>query len=68
MANPDPEILPEEITDIAAVVATGRSDYRTKSTMCLPFLEYSEGHLTLVLAISPGDEDSRRFGNSGCIK
>ena len=37
MANPDPEILPEEITDIAAVVATGRSDYPNQINNVLAF-------------------------------
>jgi len=37
MANPDPESLPEEITDIAAVVATGRSDYPNQINNVLAF-------------------------------
>ena len=37
MANPDPEILPEEINDIAAVVATGRSDYPNQINNVLAF-------------------------------
>ncbi len=37
MANPDPEILPEEIADIAAVVATGRSDYPNQINNVLAF-------------------------------
>jgi len=37
MANPDPEILPEEIGDIAAVVATGRSDYPNQINNVLAF-------------------------------
>jgi len=38
MANPDPEILPEEIADIAAVVATGRSDFANQinNVLCFP--------------------------------
>ena len=34
MANPDPEITPEEVRAIRAdaIVATGRSDYPTRST------------------------------------
>ena len=32
MANPTPEIKPEEVEDIVGVIATGRSDYRTKLT------------------------------------
>jgi len=36
MANPDPEITPEEVAEIRtdAIMATGRSTIRTRSTMC----------------------------------
>jgi malate dehydrogenase (oxaloacetate-decarboxylating) len=37
MANPNPEIAPEEIEDIAAVVATGRSDYPNQINNVLAF-------------------------------
>lgn len=38
MANPNPEINPEEIEDIAAVIATGRSDYpnQINNVLCFP--------------------------------
>jgi malate dehydrogenase (oxaloacetate-decarboxylating) len=38
MANPNPEIRPEEIEDIVAVVATGRSDYSNQinNVLCFP--------------------------------
>jgi malate dehydrogenase (oxaloacetate-decarboxylating) len=38
MANPTPEILPEEIEDIAGVIATGRSDYpnQINNVLCFP--------------------------------
>ncbi|MDB4868949.1 MAG: malate dehydrogenase [Cohnella sp.] len=38
MANPTPEIPPEEIEDIVAVVATGRSDYpnQINNVLCFP--------------------------------
>jgi len=38
MANPSPEIRPEEIEDIAAVIATGRSDYpnQINNVLCFP--------------------------------
>lgn len=38
MANPDPEILPEEARPIAAVMATGRSDYpnQINNVLCFP--------------------------------
>ncbi|WP_098741313.1 NAD-dependent malic enzyme [Paenibacillus sp. EZ-K15] len=38
MANPIPEILPEEVEDIAGVIATGRSDYpnQINNVLCFP--------------------------------
>ncbi|MFC4776152.1 NAD-dependent malic enzyme [Paenibacillus sp. GCM10023252] len=38
MANPEPEIRPELIEDIAAVIATGRSDYpnQINNVLCFP--------------------------------
>ncbi|MGB0364259.1 MAG: NAD(P)-dependent malic enzyme, partial [bacterium] len=38
MANPDPEILPEVARPVAAVVATGRSDYpnQINNVLCFP--------------------------------
>lgn len=38
MANPTPEIRPEEVEDIVAVMATGRSDYpnQIKNVLCFP--------------------------------
>ena len=37
MANPTPEVLPEEIHGLAAVVATGRSDYPNQINNVLAF-------------------------------
>jgi malate dehydrogenase (oxaloacetate-decarboxylating) len=37
MANPTPEIMPEEIEDAAAVIATGRSDYPNQINNVLAF-------------------------------
>ncbi|MCL6638686.1 MAG: NAD-dependent malic enzyme [Firmicutes bacterium] len=37
LANPDPEVLPEEIHDFAGVVATGRSDYPNQINNALAF-------------------------------
>jgi malate dehydrogenase (oxaloacetate-decarboxylating) len=37
MANPNPEIAPEEIEDVVAVVATGRSDYPNQINNVLAF-------------------------------
>jgi malate dehydrogenase (oxaloacetate-decarboxylating) len=38
LANPDPEILPEEAEGLAAVIATGRSDYpnQINNVLCFP--------------------------------
>ena len=38
MANPTSEIMPEEVEDIAAVIATGRSDYpnQINNVLCFP--------------------------------
>ncbi|HCT85331.1 MAG: NAD-dependent malic enzyme [Candidatus Margulisiibacteriota bacterium] len=40
MANPTPEIMPEEIADIGAIIATGRSDYpnQINNVLCFPGL------------------------------
>jgi malate dehydrogenase (oxaloacetate-decarboxylating) len=37
MANPTPEIMPEQVEGIAAVVATGRSDYPNQVNNVLAF-------------------------------
>jgi len=37
MANPTPEVLPEDIVDDVAVVATGRSDYPNQINNVLAF-------------------------------
>ena len=37
MANPTPEVLPEEIEDLTAVIATGRSDYPNQINNVLAF-------------------------------
>jgi len=37
MANPTPEVLPEEIAGLAAVIATGRSDYPNQINNVLAF-------------------------------
>jgi malate dehydrogenase (oxaloacetate-decarboxylating) len=38
MANPTPEIMPEDVAGIAAVMATGRSDYpnQINNVLCFP--------------------------------
>jgi len=37
MANPRPEVMPEQIADAAAVIATGRSDYPNQINNVLAF-------------------------------
>jgi malate dehydrogenase (oxaloacetate-decarboxylating) len=37
MANPTPEVAPEEIRDVATVIATGRSDYPNQINNVLAF-------------------------------
>ena len=37
MANPTPEVMPEEIEGLAAVIATGRSDYPNQINNVLAF-------------------------------
>jgi malate dehydrogenase (oxaloacetate-decarboxylating) len=37
MANPTPEVMPEDIDDVAAVIATGRSDYPNQINNVLVF-------------------------------
>jgi len=38
MSNPVPEIMPEQVRDVAAVIATGRSDYpnQINNVLCFP--------------------------------
>ncbi|MBA3654354.1 MAG: NAD-dependent malic enzyme, partial [Actinobacteria bacterium] len=38
LANPDPEIMPEDVEGLAAVIATGRSDYpnQINNVLCFP--------------------------------
>jgi malate dehydrogenase (oxaloacetate-decarboxylating) len=57
MANPTPEIEPEEIADLAAVVATGRSDYPNQINNVLAFPGVFRGALDVrATTITPGME------------
>src|SRR5204862_5569645 len=47
MANPTPEVLPEEIEDVAAVIATGRSDYPNQINNVLAFPGIFRGALAV---------------------
>ncbi len=55
MANPTPEVAPEEIADVAAVIATGRSDYPNQINNVLAFPGIFRGALDVrASAISEG--------------
>ncbi|MCL6634279.1 MAG: NAD-dependent malic enzyme [Peptococcaceae bacterium] len=58
LANPDPEIQPEEIFDIAAVIATGRSDYPNQINNALAFPGVFRGAL---------DCYARRINDEMCL-
>ena len=51
LANPDPEITPEEVNEVRndAIVATGRSDYPNQINNVLGFPIFSEELWMLVL-------------------
>jgi hypothetical protein len=53
LANPRPEIDPEEIEDLAGVIATGRSDYPNQINNVLVFPASSEVRLMCGQAQSP---------------
>ncbi|MGD8858786.1 MAG: NAD-dependent malic enzyme [Myxococcales bacterium] len=46
MANPTPEVMPEEVQDVAAVIATGRSDYPNQINNVLAFPGIFRGALS----------------------
>src|SRR3546814_19348551 len=55
MANPDPEIRPEEADGLAAVIATGRSDYPNQINNVLAFPGIFRGALDVAAtAITEG--------------
>ena len=57
MANPTPEVAPEEIADFAAVIATGRSDYPNQINNVLAFPGVFRGALDArARTITPGVE------------
>ena len=53
MANPTPEVAPEELDGLAAVVATGRPTTRTRSTTCSRSPASFAARSTCVRATSP---------------
>jgi malate dehydrogenase (oxaloacetate-decarboxylating) len=57
MANPTPEVLPERIAEVAAVIATGRSDYPNQINNVLAFPGIFRGALDVrARSITPGME------------
>ena len=57
MANPTPEVMPEEIRRVAAVIATGRSDYPNQINNVLAFPGVFRGALDVrAIASHRGDE------------
>jgi malate dehydrogenase (oxaloacetate-decarboxylating) len=55
MANPNPEIVPEEVEGLAAVMATGRSDYPNQINNVLAFPGIFRGALDVrARRITPG--------------
>ena len=57
MANPTPEVAPEEIAELAAVIATGRSDYPNQINNVLAFPGIFRGALDVrASAITSGME------------
>ena len=65
MANPDPEITPEEVHAVRedAIIATGRSDYPNQVNNVLGFPYIFRGALDVrASTINDDDEDRRRRG------
>ena len=64
MANPTPEVSPEEAAPYARIVATGRSDYPNQINNVLCFPGIFRGALDVrARADHRGDEDGRRAGD-----
>ena len=53
MANPNPEVMPEEAAPYVRIMATGRSDYPTRSTTCSASRGSSAARLTPAPRASP---------------
>ena len=68
LANPRPEIDPEEIEDLAAVIATGRSDYPNQINNVLAFPGVFRGALDVrARAITPEMELAAAHALAGVI-
>ena len=69
MANPTPEVLPEEIANDAAVIATGRSDYPNQINNVLAFPGVFRGALdTRAREITPGMEFAAARALAGIVR
>ena len=60
MANPDPEIRPELIQDVAAVIATGRSDFPNQINNVLAFPGVFRGALDAGATQDHREHEGRR--------
>ena len=63
MANPVPEIMPEEVESLVRVMATGRSDYPNQINNVLCFPGFFRGLLDCRASGHRRDEDRRRPGH-----
>ena len=69
MANPTPEVLPEEIADDVAVVATGRSDYPNQINNVLAFPGVFRGALDVrAREITPAMETAAAHAIAAVVK
>ena len=68
MANPNPEVTPEEAAPYARIIATGRSDYPNQINNVLAFPGIFRGALDVrARADHRGDEDRRRARRSPTV-
>ena len=69
MANPTPEVLPEELDEGVAVVATGRSDYPNQINNVLAFPGVFRGALDVrATTITPEMEVAAAYAIAGAIE
>jgi malate dehydrogenase (oxaloacetate-decarboxylating) len=68
MANPDPEITPEDADGLAGVIATGRSDYPNQINNVLAFPGIFRGALDVAAtAITEGMKLAAAKAIAGCV-
>ena len=69
LANPIPEVMPDEIKDVARVIATGRSDYANQVNNVLCFPGISRGALECrARDISDGMKLAAAWAIAECIQ